>query len=165
MARRDTPLPTGLVTFLLTDIEGSTQAWQTAPDEMTAIVSRHYQILDAAVATRGGVRPQEQGEGDSIVAVFVDPVAAVNTALEAQLALRRELPDLPVRMALHTGETMLRNEDNYVGLTIIRCARMSLSSQRAADGWGKSSEEGWIELYSVHTTPQLGLPFAIVCLL
>ena len=127
MARRDAPLPTGLVTFLLTDIEGSTQAWQTAPDEMTAIVSRHYQILDAAVATRGGVRPQEQGEGDSIVAVFVDPVAAVTTALEAQLALRRELPDLPVRMALHTGETMLRNEDNYVGLTIIRCARIRSS--------------------------------------
>ena len=127
MARRDAPLPTGLVTFLLTDIEGSTQAWQTAPDEMTAIVSRHYQILDAAVATRGGVRPQEQGEGDSIVAVFVDPIAAVTTALEAQLALRRELPDLPVRMALHTGETMLRNEDNYVGLTIIRCARIRSS--------------------------------------
>ena len=127
MARRDAPLPTGLVTFLLTDIEGLTQAWQTAPDDMTAIVSRHYQYLDAAVATRGGVRPQEQGEGDSIVAVFVDPVAAVTTALEAQLALRRELPDLPVRMALHTGETMLRNEDNYVGLTIIRCARIRSS--------------------------------------
>ena len=124
MARRDAPLPTGLVTFLLTDIEGSTQAWQTAPDEMTTIVSRHYQILDAAVATQGGLRPQEQGEGDSIVAVFVDPLDAVTTALEAQLALRRELPDLPVRMALHTGETMLRNEDNYVGLTIIRCARI-----------------------------------------
>jgi len=124
MARCDNPLPTGVVTFLLTDIEGSTQAWQTAPDEMTAIVSRHYQILDAAVATRGGLRPQEQGEGDSIVAVFVNPLDAVTTALEAQVALRRELPDLPVRMALHTGETMLRNEDNYVGLTIIRCARI-----------------------------------------
>ncbi len=124
MAGRETPLPTGVVTFLLTDIEGSTQAWQTAPDEMTAIVSRHYQILDAAVATRGGVRPQEQGEGDSIVAVFTDPVDAVTTALDAQRALRRELPELPVRMALHTGEAMLRNEDNYVGLTIIRCARI-----------------------------------------
>ena len=124
MAGRETPLPTGVVTFLLTDIEGSTQAWQTAPDEMTAIVSRHYQILDAAVATRGGVRPQEQGEGDSIVAVFTDPVDAVTTALDAQRALRRELPDLPVRMALHTGEAMLRNADNYVGLTIIRCARI-----------------------------------------
>lgn len=124
MAGRDAPLPTGLVTFLLTDVEGSTQAWQNAPDEMSAIVSRHYQILDAAVVAHGGVRPQEQGEGDSIVAVFEDPAEAVRTALDAQLALRRELPDLPVRMALHTGEAMLRNADNYVGLTIIRCARI-----------------------------------------
>lgn len=124
MPGRDVPLPTGLVTFLLTDVEGSTQAWQSAPDEMSTIVSRHYQILDAAVVARGGVRPQEQGEGDSIVAVFEDPAEAVRTALDAQLALRRELPDLPVRMALHTGEAMLRNADNYVGLTIIRCARI-----------------------------------------
>ena len=124
MAGRDAPLPTGLVTFLLTDIEGSTQAWQSAPHEMPAIVSRHYQILDTAVVAHGGLRPQEQGEGDSIVAVFRDPVDAVHTALDAQLALRRELPELPVRMALHSGEAMLRNADNYVGLTIIRCARI-----------------------------------------
>ncbi len=118
------PLPTGVVTFLLTDIEGSTQAWQAAPGEMTARVSRHYDILESGIAAHGGRRPQEQGEGDSVVAVFVDASSALSAAVETQLALRRELPDLPVRMALHTGETMLRNESNYVGLTIIRCARI-----------------------------------------
>ncbi|MGB0114189.1 MAG: AAA family ATPase [Ilumatobacteraceae bacterium] len=118
------PLPTGVVTFLLTDIEGSTKAWQARPGQMTALVSRHYEILESGVRARGGVHPQEQGEGDSVVAVFVDPVAAVTAAIETQLALRAELSDLPVRMALHTGEAMLRNEDNYVGLTIIRCARI-----------------------------------------
>jgi predicted ATPase len=91
---------------------------------MTGLVSRHYEILDDGIAVRGGKRPQEQGEGDSVVAVFVDPRDALAAAVETQLALRRQLPDLPVRMALHTGEAMLRNEANYVGLTIIRCARI-----------------------------------------
>jgi len=118
------PLPTGGVTFLLTDIEGSTQAWQAAPGEMTALVSHHYDILESGIAAHGGRRPQEQGEGDSVVAVFSDVRSALAAAVDTQLALRRDLPDLPVRMALHTGEAMLRNENNYVGLTIIRCARI-----------------------------------------
>jgi predicted ATPase len=117
-------LPTQGVTFLLTDIEGSTRAWQAAPDAMTAPVSRHYEILDAAIAAHHGRRPEEQGEGDSVVAVFLTATDAVAAALEAQLTLLRELPDLPVRMALHSGDAMLRNEHNYVGLTIIRCARI-----------------------------------------
>lgn len=117
-------LPTGIVTFLLTDIEGSTQAWQASPDSMTSLVSRHYEILESGIAAHRGRRPEEQGEGDSVVAVFEDVADAVAAALETQLALRRELPDLPVRMAVHTGEAMLRNENNYVGLTIIRCARI-----------------------------------------
>jgi predicted ATPase/class 3 adenylate cyclase len=113
-----------VVTFLLTDIEGSTQAWQASPDTMTALVSRHYEILDSTISSHGGARPQEQGEGDSVVAVFTSAIDAVNAAVEAQLELRALVPELPVRMALHTGDAMLRNEDNYVGLTIIRCARI-----------------------------------------
>jgi predicted ATPase/class 3 adenylate cyclase len=113
-----------VVTFLLTDVEGSTQAWQASPGDMAARVSRHYEILDSFIADHGGARPQEQGEGDSVVAAFVDPLAAVEAAVQAQVALRDAVPDLPVRMALHTGDATLRNEDNYVGLTIIRCARI-----------------------------------------
>lgn len=124
MTRVVSSLPTDGVTFLLTDIEGSTRAWQAAPHEMTAPVSRHYEILDAAIAAHLGQRPEEQGEGDSIVAVFHTAADAVAAALDAQLALRRELPNLPVRMALHSGDAMLRDEHNYVGLTIIRCARI-----------------------------------------
>ncbi len=74
----DQPLPTGVVTFLLTDIEGSTQAWQASPDAMTGLVSRHYEILDSTISSHDGVRPQEQGEGDSVVAVFARPVDAVD---------------------------------------------------------------------------------------
>ena len=117
-------LPTEGVTFLLTDIEGSTRAWQAAPEAMTAPVARHYEILDAAIDAHHGQRPEEQGEGDSIVAVFRSAADAVAAALAAQQQLLNELPTLPVRMALHSGDAMLRNEHNYVGLTIIRCARI-----------------------------------------
>ena len=122
-------LPIGTVTFLLTDIEGSTLAWQAAPSLMGPAVARHYEILDAAVAAHGGVRPQEQGEGDSIVAAFSRASDALRAALDAQSALADEVwPDglapLKVRMAIHAGEAQLRNEANYVGQTIIRTARL-----------------------------------------
>jgi predicted ATPase/class 3 adenylate cyclase/DNA-binding CsgD family transcriptional regulator len=120
--------PTGTVTFLLTDIEGSTPLWETAPEEMAAAVSRHYEILDAAVRARSGVRPVEQGEGDSMVAAFARASDAVAAALDAQRALVAEVwPDgagVSVRMALHTGEARLRDGMYYVGPSIIRCARL-----------------------------------------
>ncbi len=122
------PLPAGTVTFLLTDIEGSTRTWEDHGDEMAAAVVRHYEILDAAIAGHQGVRPVEQGEGDSLVAAFTRASDAAATALEAQLALRSEgWPEgmaMPVRMALHTGEAQLRQERYYIGPTIIRCARL-----------------------------------------
>ena len=57
-------LPTGVVTFLLTDIESSSRAWQADGDGMAGAVARHYEIVDGAVVRWGGVRPIEQGEGD-----------------------------------------------------------------------------------------------------
>lgn len=120
-------LPTGTVTFLMTDVEGSTRAWQAAPETLTPSIVAHYRILEDVVAEHGGARPEEQGEGDSVVAVFADPAAAVAAAVAAQRRLRTELAALPVRAALHTGPAQLRNERNYVGLTIIRCARIRSS--------------------------------------
>ena len=132
-------LPIGTVTFLLTDIEGSTLAWQAAPSLMGPAVARHYEILDAAVAAHGGVRPQEQGEGDSIVAAFSRASDALRAALDAQSALADEVwPDglapLKVRMAVHAGEAQLRNEANYVGQTIIRTARLRAIALTCRDG-------------------------------
>ena len=63
-------LPTGTVTFLLTDVEGSTSSWQQRPEEMTVAIARHYEILTAAIEAHCGSRPQEQGEGDSVVGAF-----------------------------------------------------------------------------------------------
>ena len=76
-----TPLPTGVVTFLLTDIAGSTQLWETAPERMTDVIARHYEILHGAVIRNNGALPVEQGEGDSIVAAFARASDAVSAAL------------------------------------------------------------------------------------
>ena len=126
-------LPTGMVTFLLTDIEGSTRLWHDHGDIAGPIVARHYELLDAVIGRWGGVRPVEQGEGDSIVAAFARASDAIAAALEAQHALAAEpWPgglDVRVRMAVHTGEAQVRADadgvvGNYVGQTIIRCARI-----------------------------------------
>ena len=98
--------------------------WETRPGDMAAAIARHYEILDEAIVAAGGVRPVEQGEGDSVVAVFVHAGDAVGAAVAAQRRLAAELAWLPVRMAIHTGDAELRDEGNYVGRTIIRCARL-----------------------------------------
>jgi predicted ATPase/class 3 adenylate cyclase/DNA-binding CsgD family transcriptional regulator len=121
-------LPTGTVTFLLTDVEGSTRSWEDTPDATAVAISRHYQLLEAAISGRGGVQPVEQGEGDSVVGAFSRPSDAVAAALDAQQAFSLEPwpagAALRVRMAIHTGEARLRDEGNYFGETVIRCARL-----------------------------------------
>ncbi len=124
----DQALPTGVVTFLLTDVEGSTKLWEAGEGAAAPAIARHYELLSAAVALHGGVRPEEQGEGDSVVGAFAHAADAVGAALDAQRALAEEpWPDgaaLRVRMAIHTGEAQLRDARNYFGTTIIRCARL-----------------------------------------
>ncbi len=121
-------LPIGTVTFLLTDIEGSTQHWQRSSESMAVAVARVYAILDGAISAHGGVRPVEQGEGDSVVAAFSRASDAVLAARAAQLALLAEpwptSDPVRVRMAAHTGDATLRDEGNYMGPTIIRTARL-----------------------------------------
>jgi predicted ATPase/class 3 adenylate cyclase/DNA-binding CsgD family transcriptional regulator len=121
-------LPAGTVTFLLSDIEGSTRLWQDEPEGMALAVPEHYALLEDAVARHGGVRPVEQGEGDSIVAAFSRGSDAAAAALEIQRRMRThewpEGPVLRVRVALHTAEAQLRDEGNYFGLALSRCARL-----------------------------------------
>lgn len=121
-------LPAGTVTFLLTDIEGSTRLWEDDAEAMSAAVARSYRLLDEAIARRGGVRPVEQGEGDSVVAAFTRASDALAAALDAQAALHGEAwptaAPLRVRIALHTAEAQLRDEGNYFGQAVNRCARL-----------------------------------------
>jgi class 3 adenylate cyclase len=121
-------LPVGTVTFLLTDVEGSTFLWESAPDAMGASIRRHYQLLDAAITLHGGVRPVEQGEGDSVVAAFARASHALAAALDIQRAFCDESwPEgaaLKLRIALHTAQAQLRDEVNYFGPAVNRCARL-----------------------------------------
>ena len=114
-------LPTGTVTLLLADVEGSTRLWETQPKEMTAALARFDQTVSEIIAGYGGVRPLEQGEGDSFVAAFPRASDAVACALELQ---RTPLAPIRLRIGLHTGEIQLRDEGNYIGPTINRTARL-----------------------------------------
>lgn len=114
-------LPTGTVTLLLADIEGSTRLWETQPEAMTAAVARLDQVIADLVATHRGVRPVEQGEGDSFVIAFTRASEAVACALALQHAA---LSPIRLRIGVHTGEVQLRDEGNYIGPTINRTARL-----------------------------------------
>ena len=114
-------LPTGTVTLLLADVEGSTRLWQTRPDEMSAAVARLDRTLSDLVAAHNGVRPVEQGEGDSFVVAFGRATDAVAFALRLQ---QTPLSPISLRIGVHTGEVQLRDEANYVGPTINRAARL-----------------------------------------
>lgn len=114
-------VPTGTVTLLLADVEGSTRLWETQPDEMTAAFANLDRTLAEVVGAHGGVRPIEQGEGDSFVIAFGRASDAVACALDLQ---RAALAPIRLRIGLHTGEVQLRDEANYIGPTINRTARI-----------------------------------------
>jgi predicted ATPase/class 3 adenylate cyclase/DNA-binding CsgD family transcriptional regulator len=105
-------LPTGTVTLLLADVEGSTPLWDT-------------QALDQAVSdivgAHGGVRPAEQGEGHSFAAAFARASDAVACALALQQAT---VAPIRLRIGVHTGEVQLRDQVTYIGPTINRAARI-----------------------------------------
>jgi class 3 adenylate cyclase len=114
-------LPTGTVTLLLADVEGSTRLWESQPEEMTAAIARLNRVVSDVIAVHHGVRPVEQGEGDSFVAAFARASDAVAAALEVQLA---PLAPIRLRIGVHTGEVQLRDEGNYAGPSINRTARL-----------------------------------------
>jgi predicted ATPase/class 3 adenylate cyclase/DNA-binding CsgD family transcriptional regulator len=114
-------LPTGTVTLLLADVEGSTRLWETQPEKMTAALAQLNRTVDSTVAAYSGVRPVEQGEGDSFVAAFARASDAVACALVLQ---RAPLAPIKLRIGLHTGEVQLRDDANYAGPTINRTARL-----------------------------------------
>jgi predicted ATPase/class 3 adenylate cyclase len=123
-------LPTGTVTMLFSDIEGSTALLtHLGPDAYSQALDIHRRVLRSAWAGHGGV---EMGtEGDSFFVVFESATDGVRAAVEAQRALRGEAwPEqapVRVRMGLHTGEPVL-HDDGYVGIDVHRAARVSASA-------------------------------------
>src|SRR5215510_1192069 len=125
-------LPAGTVTFLLTDIEGSTGLWETAPEAMEVALERHNRLLAEVIGAHGGVVVSSRGEGDSFFAVFASAVSAVEAAGACQLALHGETwPEgavLRVRMGLHTGEARAGRSDRVDHAPINRCARVKAAA-------------------------------------
>ncbi|HEX2990308.1 MAG TPA: adenylate/guanylate cyclase domain-containing protein, partial [Anaerolineales bacterium] len=107
-------LPTGTVTFLFTDIEGSTRLSQKYPEAMPDLLARHHEIVRQAIESRNG--RVYQIVGDSISAAFSSAIDALNAAIEAQKCLQGEAwkPEpVRVRMGIHTGITQLTSEQEY----------------------------------------------------
>src|SRR5512144_1811989 len=114
-------VPSGTVTFLFTDIEGSTRLWECAPDAMRAALARHDSILRSTIEEHGGCVFATGGDG--FAAAFARAGDALQAALAAQLALAVEgWPEsawVRVRMGLHTGEVEERGGD-YFGPAVNR---------------------------------------------
>lgn len=125
MTSETPPPPSGVVTFLFTDIEGSTRLWEQHPDTMPRALEQHDELLRGAIEAAGG--HVFKTVGDAFCAAFAEPVQAVEAAVAIQLALVRVawLPPGPlhVRMALHTGRAEERQGD-YFGRPLNRCARI-----------------------------------------
>jgi predicted ATPase/class 3 adenylate cyclase len=119
-------LLTGTVTFLFTDIEGSTRLLQRLGDRYREVVDGHGRILREAISAGGGT--EVHTEGDSFFAVFTSPAGALAAAVQAQRALAThpwpEGHSVRVRMGVHTGEGV-RGGDDYIGLDVHLAARIA----------------------------------------
>jgi len=119
------PLASGVVVFLLTDVEGSTERWEKSPEPMRLAIARHDHLLRNEIIQRGG--HVFRTAGDAFYAAFASPADAIAAALAAQRALAAEdfsgVGGLSVRMAIHAGPVEARDGD-YFGPGINRCARL-----------------------------------------
>src|SRR2546421_11581153 len=110
-------LPRGTATPLLTNIRGSPSLWEPHPPAMRAAVARHDDLAQTIVTDCGGAVLKHRGEGDSLFCAFALASDAVMAALKLQEAYTREpWPEeiaLPIRMALHTCEPEVRDDDYF----------------------------------------------------
>ena len=112
-------LPNGTVTFLFTDIEGSTQLWEQNPEQMRSALARHDAILRQSIASHGGHLIKSTGDG--IHAAFARAIDAINATITGQRDLQaldgQSAPapsgelQIRVRMGVHTGEAEMRDGD------------------------------------------------------
>ena len=120
-------LPTGSVTFLFTDIEGSTALFERHPEAMQGALARHHALVQGAIEAHDGRVFQVVGDG--LCAAFASTETALGAALEAQRALHREdwgaLGAVRVRMGLHTGEAQAQGDEYVSSLTLVRAQRVT----------------------------------------
>ena len=120
-------LPTGVMTFCLSDIEGSTALWDEKPEAMASALVRHDELIANAVEARGGRFLKSMGEGDSTVSVFGNAANAIDSMIAVTHAIAAERwpddLDLKVRIGVHTGEAERRGAD-YFGPTLNLAGRL-----------------------------------------
>jgi predicted ATPase/class 3 adenylate cyclase len=158
----------GTLTFLFTDVEGSTRLWERFPEAMKAALERHDRILQAAVAASSGQVVKTTGDG--MMAVFASSAAAVRACLTAQRGLAAEpwgpTGPLRVRMGLHAGEAATRSSD-YFGPAVNRTARIMavghgsqvlLSAAAAAMAADRLPEGAGLRDLGTHRLKDLGRP-------
>ena len=127
-----------MVTFLFTDVEGSTRRWEADADGMRMALAAHDEVLREAIEAHGGWLFKHTGDG--VCAAFGSPRSAVDAAVAAQRAL-----ELPVRMGIATGEAELRDGD-YFGAVLNRAARVMAAGHGGqillADSTAVSAQRG-----------------------
>jgi predicted ATPase/class 3 adenylate cyclase len=120
-------LPTGVVTFLLTDIEGSSRLWDEHADDMAKALARYEDLTEEVIEHHGGRLMKWRGEGDSTMSVFSNATDACAAAVAIQRSLGAEVwpgeLTLRTRASVHSGEAQLRDGDYYGG-TVNRAARI-----------------------------------------
>jgi predicted ATPase/class 3 adenylate cyclase len=165
---RAAAIPTGTVTLLFTDVEGSTRLWETEPEQMARALRRHDELLRTAIGEAGGY--VFKTVGDAFCAAFATPQAALEAVLAAQRALGAQTwptrRPLRVRMGLHTGVCEERDND-YFGPVVNRAARLEavahggqvLVSGATAELLSESLPEGvTLRDLGLHRLKDLGRP-------
>lgn len=117
-------IPSGTVTFLFTDIEGSTQLWELHPEAMKSALAKHDSLLHGIFLMHNGRIVKTTGDGFHVV--FETATDAVQSAIHSQQALQKDAwgeAVIKVRMGIHTGEAELRDDD-YYGQTLNLAARI-----------------------------------------
>jgi class 3 adenylate cyclase len=120
------PQPSGTVTFLLTDLEGSTRMWEENPQAMRAAMVRHDELLEKAIASHRGFVFSRMGDG------MATSFATAGDAIAAAMAFKQALAEedwrtaspLRARIGLHTAEAVIVDDTGYANLAINRCARL-----------------------------------------
>lgn len=154
-------LPVGTVTLLLADVEGSTRRWEEDHAGMATASSELRDLADELIGRHNGVRPLDQGEGDSFLGAFARPSEAVACALDIQ----RKAP-LPLRIGIHAGEVHRTEEGNYIGPALNRTARVRdaghggqiLLSQAAAELVADRLHDASLRDHGTHRLKDLSRP-------
>ncbi len=133
-----------VVTFLMTDIVGSTGLWERHPDAMDRAMARHDALAAACIARHGGTLVKPRGEGDSLFAVFTDPADAVRCACDFQSEVESEpWPEgcsIALRAAINSGAAVMRDAD-YYGSAVNLCARLRAAGHGGQVLVGSTSAE------------------------